>query len=303
MPNKGINIPERLKRIIEIQKRRLERLTVAEAKKLHKSVEQAIADLERRLRSFKREDIYTAQQHRIYLAQLYQIRDQLRLIIQAHITESQRKSEDQAKQDLVQKIKAINSDFQLAGSPISVEEVSRFLHEQSKIREIYRTRAETIAKKYSDSIIGQIEQRLAHGLLLGESVDSLINSVGELTKQEYWKNERLVRTEMSFAYNTSQRIALDEIASEDPNLWIQWHEHASGPAWGGPDNKSWPGEATPLDDRVGSDSLRMHGQLRRPGQFFIDPLTGKEYYSPPNRPNDRATLILVEIKSEEKNRK
>jgi hypothetical protein len=297
--DKKINLPDRLKRIVEVQKRRLERLTVAEAKKLHKSVEQAIADLEHRLRALKRENIYSAQQHRTYLMQLYEIRDRLRLIIQSHITESQRKSEDQAKQDLVQRLKIIDPDFQLAGSPISVEEVSRFLQKQSKIGEVYRIRVGTIAKKYSDSMIGQIEQRLAHGLLLGENVDSLINGVGELTKQEYWKNERLVRTEMSFAYNTSQRVALDEIASEDPNLWIQWHENASGPTWGGPDNKEWPGEATPLDDRVGKDSLRLHGQLRRPGQFFIDPLTGKEYYSPPNRPNDRATLILVELKGEE----
>jgi hypothetical protein len=210
--------------------------------------------------------------------------------VQAHIDEAQRRAQEQAKEDVVQKLKALDPEFRLAGAPISTEQVGGLLQQQSKLREVQRVRAEAIAKRYSEGMIGSIEQRLAHALLIGEGTDETIRAVADMTKQEYWKGERLVRTELSFAYNTSQRAVLDEMAKEDSSLWIQWHEHASGP-----DNKPWPGMATPLDDRVAEDSRRLHGQLRRPGEYFVDPLTGKQYYSPPNRPNDRATLILVRV--------
>jgi hypothetical protein len=215
--------------------------------------------------------------------------------VQAHIDEAQRRAQEQAKEDVVQKLKALDPEFRLAGAPVSAEQVGGLLQQQSKLREVQRLRAEAIAKRYSEAMIGSIEQRLAHALLIGEGTDETIRALADMTKQEYWKGERLVRTELSFAYNTSQRAVLDEMAKEDPSLWIQWHEHASGPAWGGPDNKAWPGMATPLDDRVAEDSRRLHGQLRRPGEYFVDPVTGKQYYSPPNRPNDRATLILVRV--------
>ena len=63
----------------------------------------------------------------------------------------------------------------------------------------------------------------------------------------------------------------------------------------------------PLDNRVGVDSIAMHGQVAAPGEVFVMPsnapapdakgrtevpeqLVGLSWYFPPNRPNDRAIV-------------
>ena len=105
---------------------------------------------------------------------------------------------------------------------------------------------------------------------------------------------------LSFGYlfygaNSAHADGIKEIAKESPGLEQQWTEFC------GPDGH-------PLDDRVGVDSIALAGQVAEPGGEFTMPATapfpdargetkvspslvGQSWQFPPNRPNDRATLL------------
>ena len=101
-----------------------------------------------------------------------------------------------------------------------------------------------------------------------------------------------------WASNAAHADGIKEIADEDPELadmQQQWIEHCDD-----------EGEA--LDSRVSLDSLAMHLQVTEPGGMFTMPdesevpdakghtkvsesLAGQSWAHPPNRPNDRATVL------------
>jgi hypothetical protein len=116
----------------------------------------------------------------------------------------------------------------------------------------------------------------------------LVALSGELMDQQAWKVDRLVRTEASYGYNLAQAAALKAFPTEPGSLlWGRWTERV--------DDLS----GRPLDDKVGLDSLVLHGQVARPGGVFTMPddhraparLIGQSWAHPPNRPNDRAVLL------------
>jgi hypothetical protein len=70
------------------------------------------------------------------------------------------------------------------------------------------------------------------------------------------------------------------------DLMMRWTEHVDDE------------DGEPLDNRVGEDSIYMHGQLARPGGIFRMPpdadvhesLLEGAWFHPPNRANDRGVL-------------
>ncbi len=119
-------------------------------------------------------------------------------------------------------------------------------------------------------------------------VSDLVTLSGELMDQQAWKVDRLVRTEASYGYNLAQAAALKAFPHDPEDLlWGRWTERV--------DDLS----GRPMDDKVGLDSLVLHGQVARPGGVFTMPedhraparLIGQSWVHPPNRPNDRAVLL------------
>jgi hypothetical protein len=101
-------------------------------------------------------------------------------------------------------------------------------------------------------------------------------------------------TEMAYAYNATHRDGILECAEEVPEMMQQWLEFCDE-------------SGEPLDDRVGVDSIAMHGQVAPAGGMFYMPrtapfpnakgetevyhkLVGMSWEFPPNRPNDRSVL-------------
>jgi hypothetical protein len=149
---------------------------------------------------------------------------------------------------------------------------------------------ETSMAAYGTHLVGTFEKQLAASLAAGESSTEAIDRIQRAGDLEWYRAERIVRTELSFASSASARAAMDEQADElDGDLWTRWSEHVSD-------------TGTPLDDRVGVDSEAMHGQVAPPGGQFTQPprapsgeevgdsLALKTWSHPPNRPNDRAVL-------------
>lgn len=99
-----------------------------------------------------------------------------------------------------------------------------------------------------------------------------------------WRAARTAVTETSWAWNAEQEEGIEQLASEVPGLMKRWTERVD--------------DATrqPMDNRVGIDSMVLHGQVTAPGGRFVMPndprapakMIGKSWAHPPNRPHDRA---------------
>ena len=126
------------------------------------------------------------------------------------------------------------------------------------------------------------------GLRPGEvKVGEAIGAAVEAADRQWWKVERVARTEGALAFNAAQEDGIALLAQAHPGLMKRWTELVSDLT------------GAPLDDRVGDDSIALHGQVARPGGLFVMPdtdkaparMVGMSWSSPPNRPNDRATLL------------
>lgn len=161
---------------------------------------------------------------------------------------------------------------------------------RDQIPSLMRAHATSMAR-FGAQLVGRMEGELGAGMSLGETPSKLIARVGAVGDLEWYRAERIVRTELSFAAGRGARAAADEQADElGGDLWSRWTEHVSD-------------AGAPLDDRVGVDSEAMHGQVAPPGEPFTQPptnrqgdlvsesLAGREWTAPPNRPNDRAVLV------------
>lgn len=151
---------------------------------------------------------------------------------------------------------------------------------------LVRANAASFAR-YGTTLTKQMEQELALSLMTGETPMDAIDRVMDVASNEWWQAERIVRTETAFAFNASHADAIEEASSELPDLFQRWTEYVD--------------DATgqPLDERVGQDSLVLHGQVVKAGGQFVMPndarvsskVWGQRYDHPPNRPNDRAVLL------------
>lgn len=148
--------------------------------------------------------------------------------------------------------------------------------------------------RYGANIVEKVEKKLAIGLLSGISPHEAYDDIAKTIDGEWWQGERIVRTEIAYAYNVTHRDGIAEAAVELPQLWQRWEEHCNA-------------SGQPLDDRVGVDSIALHGQVTVPGGRFTMPpeapfadakgvtrvpqsLVGRSWEFPPNRPNDRSVL-------------
>lgn len=118
------------------------------------------------------------------------------------------------------------------------------------------------------------------------TVGDVVESVEVALESQWWRLERLVRTESSFAYNRLQADAIAMAGAELKGLMGRWTELVD--------------DATgkPYDSAVAVDSVHLHAQVAGPGGLFLMPagapvphrLQGKSWRHPPNRPNDRAVV-------------
>ena len=226
--------------------------------------------------------------------------------ILAHLSqwesEFQRRAKELANQMIAQaigegldKLKDALDDL---GASLPVEEVESMIIGGPEGK-LLLERIQTSMVRYSGMIMEELRRTLAMHMALGSDLHTAVQALTSLRgwpNKAYWQGERVVRTEVANAYNRAVYKAQEHVSKTDPTLWLVWWEHAKGPIWGGPKNLPWPGPATPLDDRVADDSLRLHGQARKPGQLFCDPQNPTNCWPhPPNRPNDRATLVVARI--------
>lgn len=164
----------------------------------------------------------------------------------------------------------------------------------SRIVDTRTTKLEHLRARSANSLAGNMNARISRQILVagreGGRISDLIATVGDGLDQEWWRVNRTVVTEASFAYNQAQSDAIAHLGHREADfrgkLRGRWTELIN----------DLTGE--PFDDKVAGDSKALHGQVALPGMPFTMPkdqrvrseMIGAAWTHPPNRPHDRAVL-------------
>lgn len=123
---------------------------------------------------------------------------------------------------------------------------------------------------YGAQAIADMRQSMALATLKGETLAQLTDRLAKDVQIPKWRAERIARTETSHA---SHRRQLADMRDIDDGSW-------------------WKQLVTLFDNRTADDSKVIHGQRRRLKNKFKR-ANGEQFDFPPDRPNDRGTMIFV----------
>lgn len=130
-------------------------------------------------------------------------------------------------------------------------------------------------ERYGAATIIEIEDSIARATIAGKTWEDARDEVWRSTRNVVNGNQymvdRIIRTEMSAAYNGT---TLEALHAEDT-----------------PEDPMQKRLVTTFDSRTGKDSIALHGQTRKVREPFFDAMLGILYMAPPNRPNDRETVV------------
>jgi hypothetical protein len=134
-----------------------------------------------------------------------------------------------------------------------------------------------ILSRYGVQTVGYFEDELRKGMVAkkpwGEMRDDLTKRSPFLQgAPRYWA-ERIVRTEVAGAHGRAQLESAKD-AHEQLGDVVKI-------------------VSSTVDDRTGSDSIAIHGQVRRVGESFAS--WNGAFDAPPDRPNDRAVLVTHRV--------
>lgn len=241
-----------------------------------------------------RKDSFTAHQARVMLAQLRQGQAVVAKRLAGEMKPLSKNAQELSIKGVVADVARLSKHFTGAEVTLPVEEAAS-LAGVVKDREPSLMRMHQASmNRYGVNVVQKVEKQLSATLLSGGSMSDAYDDTAEVVDGEWWQGERIVRTELSYAFNQSARDAVAESAAEIPELMQRWEENCSD-------------DGEPLDDRVAADSIALHGQVASPGQAFFMPATapfpdaegntnvqkglvGLSWDFPPNRSNDRAIL-------------
>lgn len=278
--------------------RMIDRGGVARLRKLYADAQ---AQLEKKLaRSVGRGmEPFTAHQYRVLLAQVQQGQMQIAHRLGAESERVTVETQTDALRGITRQIKRLEAAHGATSTTLPIEEVARFAGIIDKHKASLLQQNVTSMKRYGASLVTKMQNQLAMALATGASNHEAIEALAKTADVEWYRAERIVRTEQSWAAHLS--IAEGIKSSREAlgvELEMRWTELVSE-------------DGHPLDDRVGADSVAMHGQVTPPGGMFtmpasarlvvihnrygesrVDPnMIGQSWGHPPNRPNDRSTVV------------
>jgi len=260
--------------------------------RLRKLYTESMHDLERKLAKAVGSGAspFTIQKHKALLAQVHQGLAELGRNLGNAMGQETTQTQEISARALISDVKKLEKKHTGASIQLPIEEASRFAGVIDKRKTSLLKLNKTSMAKYGASIVGKLEGVMAQTLVQGESGFQAIDRVTSAYDMEWWRAERIVRTEQAWAYNATQMDGIQDVSKTFKDMMMRWCELVSDVT------------LVPYDKRVGDDSIAMHGQLARPGTMFQMPavapsglkisgsLLGKSWTNPPNRPNDRAVL-------------
>jgi len=273
-----------VQKVVNLHRAQLQGLIeLGSIRKMRKVYEDIRAQIEAELASLQRagkSDTFSAHHARVILLQ---VRDGLR--------EFQRQFGSQLNHDgeaaaVLAQCHTVNAIKQFERRFTGTEPILR-LEEAAVFRGVYRGVEPTLLDRYHKLVgnypmetIVRVKNQLAVSMLGGQGVDQTVRQIaskGGVFDRERWRAERIVRTESSYAYGQTGQRCLGEVAKEVPQLMKRL--------------------VATQDDREGEDSKQLDGQTVPWDKPFVWMKKTKhgvervEYMAPPNRPNDRETVV------------
>lgn len=224
---------------------------------------------------------FTAIQLRATLAQVQQVMTELRSGMQTSIVDDGKKVAVDAARHTIDYVQQADKAYTGVAERLPIREAAVFDRsvkgaEGSLLRRLLgdKKKAPGILARYGESTIADFEKRLQLRLLTKTPWDDVRNELiadSPFLQQApaHWA-ERIVRTEIMGAHNTAQFEGIREVNREIGGGMLKIL-------------------VATFDSRTGADSYAVHGQIRRPTEAFED--WTHLYQHPPNRPNDRETVV------------
>lgn len=240
--------------------------------------ERARSDLRERLASLltgKKGKTFDAYNARVALAQIEEFMRAFSGDMARHMDASTVDAQRLSLEDLTGQVYLLEPKFRGAGAPLAVEEAAVFEGIIGGARPIIRHRLEEGVGHYSARAVTRMERSMAMSILQNKTIDDAVGDLVDQTgafESERWRAERIVRTEMANAYEYTKHQGMIETERRDlPGMKRQI--------------------VAIFDNRTGEDSKLINGQVVDMDEPFYDPVQKKYYMNPPNRPNDRETVI------------
>lgn len=274
-----------------LQKNRNDALELVEFKgkrMTRKLLEKAQAELTQRITqaeglSGPGKDSFTAVQLRATLTQVETVTKHLSKWMRGTVMDQGEEAADAAVDNTLEYLTDADAAFRGVGTqPLAIREGMMFERarqgvESSILRRLASDKKDParvgILQRYGMSTLDVFEDILQQSMVTKRPwadirADLVTASPFLQGKPVYWA-ERIVRTESMHAYN---RAGWESLRAADEELGDMVKILAAT-----------------FDDRTGSDSFAVHGQIRRPEEAFQwwDGL----YQHPPNRPNDREVVV------------
>lgn len=276
-----------IREIVDLHRRQLfgviEVRGVGRMRKLYSDARGELESKLRRLTRTGRGDTFQAQHLRMVLTQVADTVATFQKDLVHHMDTTGRMAGNLAPRHLVSMVGKMEAKF---GEMTPVVQAAQ----AAVVRGAYPDVARTLLDKYRESAefygpetMRAIRTGLAHSIVQEETVDEAVGRVVEsdgLFDAQRWRAERIVRTEMSYSYHATNQRGLEQLAPAVPKMMKRL--------------------VTTHDDRTGEDSIELDGQTVPVDQPFVWVVkdargapTGKvvRYMAPPNRPNDRETVI------------
>ena len=223
---------------------------------------------------------FQAHHLRIIIMQVHDALTSFKAGFAGHLRDTSEMAAVLGARHLVGAIKKLERHFSGVEPVLQVEEAGVFRGLYDGIEPSLLARHNQLVARYPLGTIRRVEQNLAQSLLQSETVDQAVNRItgqGGIFARERYRAERIVRTELSYAYGATAQASGREILRQLPKL----HKRL----------------ITTFDPRTGEDSKKLNGQTVPWNDPFIWIEKTKagdkriEYMMPPNRPNDRECVV------------
>lgn len=263
-------ISPKLRRILRSLRIQLDGISLTLARDIERLSREAGDELERRLKELAPGSFSTAEvQGRLVQVRAIQrvVAGQLGQGMGNVLTASGRVSSKVARQSLVEQLTEAERLYGLRA--INIPEATSVL--APGLLEYYQTSRLT----YGSDALKAMRQSLAQSILSGATLAQSWESMAQAVRIPEYRAERIARTETSLAGHRAELDMMEEMADDGDVFRKQL--------------------VTLYDNRTGEDSVRVDGQQRDLDEPFYSPVLGKEFMTPPDRPNDRGTMIFVPV--------
>ena len=229
---------------------------------------------------------YSAHANRVVLVQLRAGLLQVTKTVTSALTDSAVRLQTRGLNQLVRNVNELEKHFTGAGVSVPLDEAAIFAGVIESQQPSLMRRHEASMNRYGSLLAKKMERELAVSVVTGEPLAGAIERIERVAGVEWWRAERIVRTETAWGVNAVHEEGLKETQRTLPDMmkrWVEFVDDDTGAA---------------MDNRVGHDSMALHGQVAPViGSFTMPPdsrvsakLWGLSWSHPPNRPHDRARI-------------